>query len=106
MAPRAKKTELVETAATIRVSCTQADLESIVKRAVEVAIAVVTSDLNQLWRDKIKELENRLVEMEANNHNLDSKMQSFLDESSKISVQQSASSVVPCVMMSCVDERF
>ena len=63
-------------------------LRTIIKRAVEAAIAVVTSDLNRLWRDKIEELENRLAEMEATNHNLESKIQSFLDESSKISVQQ------------------
>ena len=89
MATRARKTELVNTAATTSISCTQANLEPIVKRAVEAAIAVVTSDLNRLWRDKIEELENRLAEMEATNHDLESKIQSFLNESSKISAQQS-----------------
>ena len=44
------------------------------KRAVEAAIAVVTSDLDLLWRDKIEELENRLAETEAKSHNLASKI--------------------------------
>ena len=76
MDTRAKKTELVDAAATTSVSSTQA------------AIAVVTSDLSRLCRDKLEELENRLEELAARNHKLESKMQSFLKESNKISAQQ------------------
>ena len=85
-----KKSETGNTAVTASVSCTQTEHEALMNRAVETAIAVVTSYLNRLWSDKIKELENRLLEMYEQNKILDTILHEVLVQQNENNVRQTS----------------